>query len=47
MLGRVILMEKAELESERNKLMEEVTSNKRKMQDLEDNLLKRLTETQV
>ena len=35
-----------ELEAERTKLMEEVTSNKRKMQDLEDNLLYRLTSTQ-
>lgn len=35
-----------ELEAERTKLMEEVTSNKRKMKDLEDNLLYRLTSTQ-
>ena len=36
-----------ELESERVKLMEDVTSNKRKMKELEDNLLFRLTSTQV
>ena len=35
-----------ELESERVSLMEEVTANKRKMKDLEDNLLYRLTSTQ-
>ena len=35
-----------ELESERVRLMEEVTANKRKMKDLEDNLLYRLTSTQ-
>ena len=47
LLGRVIVTEKQELEAEKVKLMEEVTQYKRKMKELEDNLLYKLTSTQV
>ena len=46
-MGCVILTEKQELEVERAKLMEEVTSNKKKMKELEDSLLYHLTSTKV
>ena len=44
---KIVYLILKELEAERVKLMEDVTSNKRKMKELEDNLLYRLTSTQV
>ena len=46
-LGRVIRTEKVELESDRVALIEAVMENKRKTKALEDDLLYRLTSTQV
>ncbi|KAI4470545.1 dynein heavy chain family protein [Holotrichia oblita] len=46
LLGRVILMEKTELEAERVALFESVMTNQKRMKDLESNLLMRLTSTQ-
>ncbi|XP_055595824.1 dynein axonemal heavy chain 8 [Uranotaenia lowii] len=46
LLGRVILTEKRELESERTNLIKDVTANRRKMQELEANLLHKLSTTQ-
>uniref|UniRef100_A0A5K3EWX0 Dynein, axonemal, heavy chain 5 n=1 Tax=Mesocestoides corti TaxID=53468 RepID=A0A5K3EWX0_MESCO len=46
LLGIVIMTEKKELEAERTSLLEEVTTNKQKVKDLEDNLLLRLTTTE-
>lgn len=47
LLGRVILTEKKELEFERTSLIQDVTANKRKMKELETNLLQKLTTVQV
>lgn len=46
LLGRVILTEKNELEKERMNLVLGVTANQRKMQELEANLLHKLSTTQ-
>jgi len=46
LLSKVIQREKQELETERIALMTEVTANRKKMKELEDNLLHRLTTTQ-
>lgn len=46
LLGRVILTEKKELETERTNLLRDVTANKRKMLELEQNLLYKLTTIQ-
>lgn len=46
LLGRVILAEKRELEQERIDLITDVTSNRRKMQELEANLLHKLSTTE-
>lgn len=46
LLGRVILTEKRELEQERMDLILDVTANRRKMQELEANLLHKLSTTQ-
>lgn len=47
LLGRVILTEKKELEFERTSLIQDVTANKRKMKELETNLLQKLTTVQA
>lgn len=46
LLGRVILMEKSDLEAERVALFESVMQNQRSMKELETNLLSRLNSTQ-
>jgi dynein heavy chain len=47
LLGKLILKEKHELEEQRLRLVEEVQSYKRKIKQLEDDLLFRLSNSQV
>lgn len=47
LLGRVILTEKREMEMERINLVTGITENRRKIQNLESNLLLKLTTVQV
>jgi len=46
LLGRVILMEKSDLEAERVALFESVMQNQKRMKELESNLLSRLNSTE-
>lgn len=46
-LGRVILMEKSDLEAERVALFESVIQNQRSMKEFESNLLHKLSSIQV
>ncbi|BFZ18283.1 hypothetical protein BsWGS_21321 [Bradybaena similaris] len=46
LLGRVIITEKYELEEERSKLVSDVTNNRQRMKELEENLLYKLTSIQ-
>lgn len=47
LLGRVILTEEEELETERVQLIADVTANRRNIKELEANLLHKLTTVQV
>lgn len=47
LLGRVILTEKKELETEKKQLIADVTANNRKIKELETNLLHKLGTVQV
>jgi len=47
LLGRVILTEREELETERKQLISHVTANKRKIKELEENLLHKLATVHV
>lgn len=47
LLGRVIFIEKHELEEERTRLIADVSSNNRKIKELESNLLHKLTTVSV
>ncbi len=47
LLGLTILKEKAELEAERVKMLEDIQANNKRMKELEDNLLLRLSNSKV
>jgi dynein heavy chain len=47
LLGLTILKEKAELEAERVKMLEDIQANNKRMKELEDNLLFRLSNSKV